>query len=68
MTAAGYDVTLNAFPFVFIAQSTLQQTRADQRHLRDGRLHGHRVSARSPQPSSPVDINLMPPRGEHERV
>ena len=62
MTAAGYNVTLNSFPFVFVPPSTLRAADARGGHVRD--------RARSPDPASgdvtaavvPIDINLVPPR------
>lgn len=62
MTAAGYNVTLNGFPFVFVPPSVLQQTApivATYDSLPATGTGFGNVSAAV----IPIDINLVPPRG-----
>ena len=61
MTAAGYDVTLNAFPFVYIAPATLQQTAPLAAAYQTGAFTGS-GSGNIAANVSAVDINLVPPR------
>ena len=62
MTAAGYNVTLNAFPFVFVAPAAAAADRADRGNVRDRLVHRHRASADVTRRVTAVDINLAPPR------
>ena len=61
MGAAGYNVTLSSFPFVFIPPATLQQLAPIAATYETGAFTGTgygEVTAAV----SPVDINLVPPR------
>lgn len=61
MTAAGYNVTLNAFPFVYVALPTLQQIAPISASYETGAFTGSgfgNVTAAV----TPVDVNLAPPR------
>jgi aminopeptidase Y len=61
MSAAGYSVTLNPFPFVYVALPTLRQTAPLAASYETGAFTGSgfgNVSAAV----TPVDINLTPPR------
>jgi Zn-dependent M28 family amino/carboxypeptidase len=61
MTAAGYNVTLNAFPFVYVALPTLQQVAPISASYETGAFTGSgfgNVTAAV----TPVDVNLAPPR------
>jgi len=61
MTAAGYDVTLNAFPFTYVALPLLQQTAPVAATYESGAFtgsgHGDVTAA-----VTAVDVNLAPPR------
>jgi len=61
MTAAGYNVTLNAFPFVYVALPTLQQTSPISASYETGAFvgsgYGNAAAA-----VTPVDLNLVMPR------
>ena len=61
MTAAGYQVTLNPFPFVYNAPATLQQTAPLAATYPTGSFTGtgYGVVTRA---VTAVDINLLPPR------
>ena len=61
MTAAGYDVTLNAFPFVYIAPATLQQTAPLAAPYQTGAFTGSGSGSIAANVTA-VDINLVPPR------
>ncbi len=61
MTAAGYDVTLNAFPFVYIAPSTLSQNAPTPIVHETGAFTGTGFGTVAGN-VIPVDINLVPPR------
>jgi Zn-dependent M28 family amino/carboxypeptidase len=61
MTAAGYNVTLNAFPFVYLAPATLQQTAPISATYETGAFTGSGSGSASGA-VTPVDINLVPPR------
>jgi Zn-dependent M28 family amino/carboxypeptidase len=61
MQAAGYNVSLNAFPFLFIPPSTLRQLAPISATYETGAFTGTgygQVTASV----TPVDINLLPPR------
>ena len=60
MTAAGYNVTLNSFPFVFIANSTLQQLTPINATYPTGAFTGTGYGAVTGN-VIPVDINIIPP-------
>lgn len=61
MTAAGYNVTLNAFPFLFIPPALLQQVAPTSATYETGAYtgtgYGDVIAA-----VTAVDINLVPPR------
>jgi len=61
MTAAGYNVTINAFPFVFVALPTLQQTAPISASYETGAFTGSGFGNVSRNVTA-VDINLTPPR------
>ncbi len=61
MTAAGYNVTLNAFPFVYVALPTLQQTAPIVASYETGAFTGSGTGNVSAAVTA-VDINLAPPR------
>jgi Zn-dependent M28 family amino/carboxypeptidase len=61
MTAAGYNVTLDSFPFVFIAPATLQQTAPISATYETGAFTGSGSGTVSAAVTA-VDINLVPPR------
>jgi len=61
MTAAGYNVTLNGFPFVFVPPATLQQTAPVVATYETGAFTGTGFGNVSGN-VTPVDINLTPPR------
>ena len=67
MTAAGYDVTLDEFPFVYLPPATLQQLTPVVATYETGRLHGHGLRRRHGR-VTPVDINLGPAAGLDERL
>jgi Zn-dependent M28 family amino/carboxypeptidase len=61
MTAAGYDVTLNSFPFLYVPLPTLQQIAPVTASYETGAFTGTgygNVTA----PVTAVDVNLVPPR------
>ena len=68
LTAAGYQVTLNAFPFVYIAPAVLQQTDADRRDLRDRCLHRHGHRQRHGRRHRGRRQARPAPRPGHERL
>jgi Zn-dependent M28 family amino/carboxypeptidase len=61
MTAAGYNVSLNAFPFVFVALPTLRQTAPIAATYETGAFTGSGFGTVSAAVTA-VDINLVPPR------
>jgi Zn-dependent M28 family amino/carboxypeptidase len=61
MTAAGYSVTLNPFPFVYVALPTLQQTAPISASYETGAFTGSGFGNVSAAVTA-VDINLVPPR------
>jgi Zn-dependent M28 family amino/carboxypeptidase len=61
MTAAGYNVTLNGFPFVFIAPATLQQTAPITANYLTGAYTGTGYGSVTAS-VTPVDIVLAMPR------
>jgi Zn-dependent M28 family amino/carboxypeptidase len=61
LTAAGYNVTLNAFPFVYVALPTLQQTAPVAASYDTGAFTGSGFGNVSAAVTA-VDINLVPPR------
>ena len=61
MTAAGYQVTLNAFPFVFVAPAVLQQTAPISATYETGAFTGTGAGSVTAVVVA-VDVNLAPPR------
>lgn len=61
MQAAGYNVSLNAFPFLFIPPSTLRQTAPISATYETGAFTGTGYGTVSGNVTA-VDINLVPPR------
>jgi len=61
MTAAGYNVTLNSFPFVFVPPPTLQQLTPISAIYETGAFTGTGYGSVTAA-VIPVDINLVPPR------
>lgn len=61
MTAAGYHVTRNAFPFVYVALPTLQQTAPVVASYETGAFTGSGYGNATAAVTA-VDINLVPPR------
>ena len=61
MTAAGYNVTLNSFPFVFVPPPTLQQLTPINATYETGAFTGTGFGDVTGN-VTPVDINLAPPR------
>jgi len=61
MTAAGYVVTLNAFPFVYIPPARLQQTAPNSATYDTGAFTGSGTGNVAANVTA-VDINLVPPR------
>jgi Zn-dependent M28 family amino/carboxypeptidase len=61
MTAAGYNVTLHDFPFVFIPPSTLEQLAPISATYATGAFTGSGFGDVTAN-VVPVDINLVPPR------
>ena len=61
MTAAGYNVSIDEFPFVFFAPSTLQQLTPVNATYQTGAFTGSGSGAVTAA-VIPVDINLVPPR------
>ena len=61
MTAAGYNVTLDAFPFTYVALPTLRQIAPVVANYETGGVHRHRIRHRDAA-VTPVDVNLVPPR------
>lgn len=61
MTAAGYNVSLNGFPFVFVPPATLQQTAPITATYETGAFTGTGFGTITAS-VTPVDINLVPPR------
>jgi Zn-dependent M28 family amino/carboxypeptidase len=61
MTAAGYNVTLNAFPFTYVALPTLQQIAPINATYESGAFTGTGYGAVTASVTA-VDINLVPPR------
>lgn len=61
MTAAGYNVTLNDFPFVYVALPTLQQTTPLVATYETGAFTGSGYGSAAAAVTA-VDINLAPPR------
>jgi Zn-dependent M28 family amino/carboxypeptidase len=59
--AAGYNVTLNAFPFTYVALPVLRQTAPTTATYESGRFTGTGY-ADVTAPVTAVDINLVPPR------
>lgn len=61
MTAAGYNVTLNAFPFVYVALPTLQQIAPIVATYETGAFTGSGYGNVTANVTA-VDLNLAPPR------
>jgi Zn-dependent M28 family amino/carboxypeptidase len=61
MTAAGYDVTLNAFPFTYVALPVLRQTAPIAATYESGTFTGTGTGSVTANVTA-VDINLAPPR------
>lgn len=61
MQAAGYNVTLNSFPFVFVPPPTLQQLTPVDATYETGAFTGTGFGVVTAS-VTPVDINLIPPR------
>ncbi|MBC7876817.1 MAG: M20/M25/M40 family metallo-hydrolase [Anaerolineales bacterium] len=61
MTAAGYNVTLNSFPFVFVPPPTLQQLTPVNATYETGAFTGTGYGDVTAS-VTPIDINLVPPR------
>ncbi len=61
MTAAGYNVTLNAFPFIYVPPSTLQQIAPNIATYETGPFTGSGSGSVTGAVTA-VDINLTPPR------
>ena len=61
MTAAGYSVTLNAFPFIYVPPSTLQQIAPIAATYETGPFTGSGSGSVTAAVTA-VDINLTPPR------
>jgi Zn-dependent M28 family amino/carboxypeptidase len=61
MTAAGYNVTLDSFPFVFIAPATLQQTAPISANYETGAYTGSGSGTVAASVTA-VDLNLALPR------
>jgi len=61
MQAAGYNVTLNSFPFVFVPPPTLQQLTPVDATYQTGAFTGTGFGVVTAS-VTPVDINLIPPR------
>ncbi len=61
MTAAGYVVTLNAFPFTYVALPVLRQTAPVAADYESGTFTGTGTGNVSASVTA-VDINLVPPR------
>ncbi len=61
MTAAGYNVSLNSFPFVFVPPSTLEQLTPVAATYETGAFTGS-ASGEVTAAVVPIDINLVPPR------
>ena len=61
MTAAGYNVTLNSFPFVFVPPPTLQQLTPINATYETGAFTGTGYGDVT-RAVTPIDINLIPPR------
>lgn len=61
MTKAGYRVTLNEFPFVYVAAPTLQQTAPVAASYETGAFTGSGYGNVTAAVTA-VDINLVPPR------
>jgi Zn-dependent M28 family amino/carboxypeptidase len=61
MKAAGYNVTLNSFPFVFVPPPTLQQLTPVNATYETGAFTGTGYGDVTAA-VTPVDINLIPPR------
>jgi Zn-dependent M28 family amino/carboxypeptidase len=61
MTAAGYNVTLNPFPFVYVALPTLRQTAPLQANYETGAFTGSGYGNATAAVTA-VDVNLVPPR------
>ena len=61
MTAAGYNVTLNSFPFVFVPPPTLQQLTPVNATHETGAFTGTGYGDVTAV-VTPIDINLVPPR------
>jgi Zn-dependent M28 family amino/carboxypeptidase len=62
MTAAGYNVTLNAFPFVYVPLPTLRQLAPSAASYETDSFTGTGYGNASAAVTA-VDINLVPPRG-----
>lgn len=61
MTAAGYNVTLNAFPFVYVALPTLHQIAPITATYETGAFTGSGYGSVTASVTA-VDINIVPPR------
>ncbi len=62
LEAAGWNVTLDEFPFTFIPPADAAAADAGGRDVRDRRVHRDSGSATVTGNVIPVDINLVPPR------
>ena len=61
LEAAGYDVTLNGFPFVYVPTPTLQQLAPIAANYETGEFTGTGYGVATASVTA-VDINLVPPR------
>ena len=67
LTAAGYNVTLNPFPFVFVPPALLQQLTPVNATYETGSFTGTGYGDVTAA-VVPVDINLTPPRASTSRI
>ena len=67
MKAAGYNVTLNAFPFLFVPPAVLRQTAPISATYDTGAFTGTGYGIVSGQVTA-VDINLVPPQSKYQRL
>jgi Zn-dependent M28 family amino/carboxypeptidase len=62
LEAAGYSVTLDPFPFVFVPLPTLQRTAPSAASYETGAFTGSGTGTVTDAPVTAIDINLAPPR------
>ena len=62
LEAAGWNVELDEFQFIFVAAADSAAADAGERHVRNRRVHRHGHGDVTGN-VIPVDINLTPPRG-----